>query len=114
MTSLRIGGVTYFKLAFIVPNATHEIQLCFRKRSLIIVAPRGKDAALEKCKGAGVGPVLILGESYRDEEEDEESGEEIDELHLVGVLVWIVEVFVAWEMGRFCFNVEVNTSDLAL
>jgi hypothetical protein len=88
MTSLRIGGVTYFKLAFIVSNATHEIQLCFRERSLINVAPRGEDATGERCKGARVGLVLILGESYPGEEEGEESGEEIDELHLVGVLVF--------------------------
>jgi hypothetical protein len=92
-------------------NATHEILLRFRIRSLIIVAPRCKDTALERCKDARLGPVLKLGESHRGEEEEEESDEEIDELHLVGVLVWSVEMFVALGLGMFCFKIEVNTSD---
>jgi hypothetical protein len=112
MTSLGIGGVTYFKLAFIVSNATHEIQLRFRKHSLIIVDHAVRTLPERDAKGAGVGPVLILRESHRDEEEDEESGVEIDELHLVGVLVWGIEVFITFGMGRFCSKFEVSTSDL--
>jgi hypothetical protein len=76
-----------------------------------------KDGAFKKGQGAGGAPAHILGESHRGEEEDEERGEEIDELHLVGVLVfwrlvWSVEVLLALGMGRFCFKIEVNTSNL--
>jgi hypothetical protein len=59
--------------------------------SITIVTERMKDGAFKKGQGAGGAPAHILGESHRGEEWDEERGEEIDELHLVGVLVFGVE-----------------------